>query len=343
MKLTAIAYADDKCIDSQLLVANLVALFRLRGLSTAPLLAGSAIFEQDFCQAEHKISPLQLAKLVSNAIKSWPTDDLAFILGQQWLPAQSGQLSQGLLCSEDLDQAQRFWQRYHWLVQPWLQISRWQTAEQQHLLLQQDLGMPQLQRFFIELSLSSLVSSYKRLSRCRWQGQFSLPYSAPSNIDQYYKYLGDELKFNQPICVVSVNQSTLKQAFELHNSQGFLQAQRQLRRQYLNADRRIGLPATIRALLLRKIHANLSLPDVAQQLCLSPATLKRRLKAFSISFQQLQDEAKLQHAIYLIVINGDSNLHIAKQLKFADSNNFRRSFKRWTGQLPSQFRYWLSN
>ncbi len=343
MKRAAIAYADDKCIDSQLLVANLVALFRQRGLSMITLLAGTAIFEQDLNQSGHKISAVQLNKLLDNAIKQWPSDDLAFILGQQWLPAQSGPLTQGLLCCKHFGQAQQFWQRYHWLTQPWLQISRWQTPQQQHLLIQQDLGMPQLQRFFMELSLSSLVASFKSLSRSRWHGHFSLPYTAPSNIDQYYKYLGDSIKFEQPICVVSFDQTIDQQPFEMANRQGLWQANRQIRRLYLNSDFRIGLPAMVRRLMLQQIHSNQSLPDIAAQLSLSPATLKRRLKAFNISFQQLQDEAKLQHAIYLIAINGDSNPHIAKQLKFADSNNFRRSFKRWTGKLPSNFKYWLTS
>ncbi|WP_394204186.1 AraC family transcriptional regulator ligand-binding domain-containing protein [Shewanella waksmanii] len=343
MRQAGIAYADDKCIDSQLLVASLVALFRQRGLSIDNLLAGSAIFEQDLNQPQHKISATQLQKLLSNAIKYWPGDDLAFILGQQWLPAQSGPLTQGLLCCNDFAQAQSFWQRYHWLVQPWLQISLWQTAQQQHLLIQQAMGMPHLQRFFIELTLSSLVSSFKYLTRSRWHSQFLLPYPQPDNIDQYHKYLGGSLSFNQPICVLSIDHSLRYQPFEMANPQGLTQANRNLRHSYFNRHYRISLPAMVRQLLLKQQQIDASLPHIAEQLSLSPATLKRRLKAFNISFQQLQDEAKLQQAIYMIAVHGDNNLNIAKQLRFADSNNFRRSFKRWTGKLPSNFKYWLTN
>lgn len=338
----AVAYADTKCINIQLLPATIFSLFRQRQVPIHLLLTGTRIFEKDFTLVDSHISILQLSTLIRNAIKLWPSNDLAFILGQQWLTTQSGILTQGLLCSRDFSQAQFFWQRHYWSLQPWLQTSRWHTQNQQHILFQQDLSLPELQQFFTELTLSSLVSCFKQLTHCRFQGHFSLPYSSPSNIDQYYKYLGDKLTFNQPIGVVSFDLSLNQTAFSLRNSQSFLQAKRLARYQYFQKPFNIGLPAAVRLQLKKSYQTSTTLPEIAAQLSLSPATLKRRLKDFNTTFQQLQDEVKLQQAIYLLVINGCSNTLIAKQLKFADSNNFRRSFKRWTGQLPSYFKDWLS-
>ena len=336
------AYAQDKCINSQLLVASLLALFEYRQLDIEPLLKGTGIFKQDLQLNEHHISPVQLLTLVDNALKLWPGDDLAFMLGQQWLPAQSGSLTTGLLCSNSLSQLQRLWYKYHWLSQPWLQGWQWQTSAQQHLLLQLDIGAHRQQRFFIELALSSLVSTYKKLTHNTWQGQFSLPYPQPQSLDQYYKYLGDKLSFSQPLCVISFDSTSNNADFEMANPQGVKQAQQRLRSQLKHSPSKIGLPGAIRWLLSRSHAAHLSLPQVAEYFGLSPATLKRRLKEYHISFQQLQDQANMQKAIYMLAVSGESNLAVAKQLQFADSNNFRRSFKRWTGQLPSQFKYWLS-
>ncbi|MCL1051735.1 AraC family transcriptional regulator [Shewanella abyssi] len=340
--MQSIAYAQDKCINSQLLAASIVAMFEHRQLDVERLLKGTGIFKQDLQRADHKISPLQLMSLIDNALGLWPGDDLAFLLGQQWLPVQSGALTNGLFCCNSLEQIQRFWQRYHWSSQPWLQGWHWRTKSVQHLLLQLDIGAQRQQQFFTELTLSSLVSTYKKLTHRAWRGHFSLPYAEPKLLDQYYKYLGQDLSFNQPICVISYDAKTEQQSFELANPQGLKLARQQVHQQRQAAEYQIGLPAAIRLLLTRRKTRSYTLPQVAQHLSLSPATLKRRLKAFDISFQQLQDQANMQQAIFLLAVSGESNLAVAKQLHFADSNNFRRSFKRWTGQLPSQFKYWLS-
>ena len=73
-----IAYAQDKCIDSQLLAASIVAMFEYRQLNVDRLLKGTGIFKQDLQLIEHMISPLQLMSLIDNAIALWPGDDLAF-------------------------------------------------------------------------------------------------------------------------------------------------------------------------------------------------------------------------------------------------------------------------
>ncbi len=339
--MLAVAYASDKCIDSQLLVSNLISLFEQRRLSLTELLSGTGIFIEDL-KAQHKISPLQLLKLIANAQKLWPGEDLAFLLGQQWLPNQSGLMTNGLLCCRDLSQLESHWQKYHWLSQPWLQGWRWQTETKQHLLFTLDIGAHTHQRFFIELTLSSLVSSYKHLKHQALHAEFALPYPAPSNIDQYHKYLGNMLKFQQPICTISYEKNLQKQSFEMANSHGYKLADRQASSQLQDAEYKIGIPAAIRSMIRQTKGQHASLPDIAEKLTISPATLKRRLKEYNTSFQQLQDEANLHQALYLLAIDGESNTAVAEQLQFADSNNFRRSFKRWTGQLPGYFTDWLS-
>ena len=338
--MQTIAYASDKCIDNQLLVSNLVALFELRRLNLNHLLSGSGIFMEDL-NTQHKISPIQLLKLIDNAQKIWRGDDLAFLLGQHWLPNQSGVMTNGLLCCRNLAQLQSYWQRHHWQSQPWLQGWLWKTESKQHLIFSLDIGTQTHQRFFIELTLSSLVSTYKRLRHETWQGEFSFPYPEPKNIDQYHKYLGNMLKFKQPLCAISFSPAQLKKEFVMANPQSYKLAYRQALSALNTSEYSIGLPSAIRLQMMQKDGQQASLPDISKRLNISPATLKRRLKEYHTSFQQLQDEANLHRALYMLAINRESNLAVAQQLKFADSNNFRRSFKRWTGQLPNQLRDWL--
>lgn len=384
--MRALATWQDKCIDSQLLVASIVGLFKLRGLDSDKLLRGTGIFAADIRKPDHLISPKQLSRLLDNALCLWPSGDLSFLLGQLWLPSQSGALTAGIFCARDLKSLGHFWHKYHWLTQPWLQTWRWQGEQEWHFLLSLDLGMQRHKQFFIELSLSSLTACCKQLLGQAWRGSISFPYPAPANLAHYYKYFGTELSFDAPLCRISMAKSLLCQPllFASHsetdaidfagskytkppNKPAALQPwehphastldrhfneplastvlgpqltmAKNARQALLAHGFRHGLAAGIR---LKLMHNTLSLPEMAQLLEMSPATLKRRLGEMGLSYGQLVDESRLIKALYFLAEPEQDANSIAHSLSFSDASNFRRSFKRWTGQLPAYFRFWLA-
>jgi len=80
-----------------------------------------------------------------------------------------------------------------------------------------------------------------------------------------------------------------------------------------------------------------TLNEVADKLHISSRTLIRRLEAEGTKFQIVRDElAKKQVANYLT----DTNMTIESVgylMGFSDVSSFRRSFKRWFGETPSQY------
>ncbi|MCH1930158.1 AraC family transcriptional regulator [Shewanella sp. A25] len=332
---------QDKCIDSQLLVASIVSLFKQRQLSLDKLLTGTGIFIADIRKPSHQISPKQLSRLLDNALSLWPSGDLSFLLGQQWLPSQSGVLTSGVFCAKNLYYLGQFWHKYHWLTQPWLQTWRWQGKEEWHYLLSLDLGMQRHQRFFIELTLSTLTACCKQLSGQVWQGSISFPYRAPDNLAPYYKYFGTDLSFDAPLCRVSMAKDVMQHPllFARQSVAPNHHIANSARRLLMAQPYQLGLMAAIRRQLM---HANLSLPETAKRLGISAATLKRRLGEMGVSYGQLVDETRLIKALYCLARPEQDANSIASKLCFSDASNFRRSFKRWTGQLPTYFRYWLA-
>ena len=80
------------------------------------------------------------------------------------------------------------------------------------------------------------------------------------------------------------------------------------------------------------------LNGVATHLAMSRRTLIRKLKAEGTSYQALTDEIKGKLACWRL-----ENTHVpigdlAFSLGFADESNFSRSFRRWRGMTPSQYR-----
>lgn len=77
---------------------------------------------------------------------------------------------------------------------------------------------------------------------------------------------------------------------------------------------------------------------VAAQMKLSPATLRRRLKAEGQSFAAIRDEIRQAEAQRLLRDGTDSVAQIAAALGYTEASAFHRAFRKWTGMTPLAFR-----
>jgi AraC-like DNA-binding protein len=98
------------------------------------------------------------------------------------------------------------------------------------------------------------------------------------------------------------------------------------------------LSIQVRRNLLSRQHGFPSLLVVARQFNLTPRTLHRRLVDEGTSFQQILDEVRQHLAVQYLQADKLSLQEIAYTLGYNDPANFRRAFKRWTGQAPSALR-----
>ncbi len=85
-------------------------------------------------------------------------------------------------------------------------------------------------------------------------------------------------------------------------------------------------------------EATVTLPRLAAELHMSVRTLRRRLKEQDTTYQQFKDNLRKEHAIRWLnqpelKINAVSAL-----LGFDEPSAFHRSFKKWTGMTPGEYR-----
>ncbi|MDI1259450.1 AraC family transcriptional regulator [Aquabacterium sp.] len=78
--------------------------------------------------------------------------------------------------------------------------------------------------------------------------------------------------------------------------------------------------------------------QVAQQLNCSVRTLQRRLSDQQTSFTDLLDQTRQALALSHLADPACSISEVAYLLGFADTSNFTRAFRRWTGQSPTEHR-----
>lgn len=98
------------------------------------------------------------------------------------------------------------------------------------------------------------------------------------------------------------------------------------------------LTSQIRRLLGRDCRTWPDLETVAEQLHISPQTLRRHLREEDSSFQELKDHLRRDLAIYHLGRDELSIQDIAEQLGFSEPSAFHRAFKKWTGLTPGAYR-----
>jgi AraC-like DNA-binding protein len=80
------------------------------------------------------------------------------------------------------------------------------------------------------------------------------------------------------------------------------------------------------------------LEDLAEELRVTPTTLRRRLDAEGTSYQDVKDELRRDAAIHHLCGTRLSIAEIAGTLGFHETSAFHRAFKRWSGVQPGEYR-----
>ena len=99
-----------------------------------------------------------------------------------------------------------------------------------------------------------------------------------------------------------------------------------------------GLEARLCELITQNNYLTLSVEQAAVQLGMSERSLRRQLNQAGTNYKKIVDTLREARAKELLVISAFPVSTIAYDLGFSDPSNFSRSFKRWTGGSPQEFR-----
>lgn len=82
---------------------------------------------------------------------------------------------------------------------------------------------------------------------------------------------------------------------------------------------------------------------LAQRLCMSASTLRRRLSEEGQTYQALKDSVRKELAIVWLAEPSISFADIAARLGFADASSFYKAFRKWSGSNPGHYRSLILN
>lgn len=334
---------DQPFIPAHYQPACLIDLGLRRGIDTHRILRGTGLFHEDILTGQRKLSPLQFLRLIDNSRQALSADDSAFLFGQQLLPGHYGAASHALRQVATLHQALERLQRLAPLLSPLLTPRLRVDGHFAYLAWFDAYGSQGLWPFLVEAAMTAVTALCRWLAGEALPWQYQLDYPRPRHIEQYWVHLGEDLRFDCPLAQMRLPRHCLPRPVLTASTIAGQVAERE-------ALAILAAPgATPRSLLdvlfehlLGHVRQPLGLERVAQGFGVSGATLKRKLARHGTCFQTQLDKVRLYVALDLYLSRGYTNDEVASYLHFNDQTNFRRSFKRWTGLLPSQMKVFLS-
>ena len=348
--------SQDKVIVGYWLVRAALNVALSRGANKNKLLRGTGIFE-DALQHYSLLSTKQYSSLLVNVQSQARGGDVSFLLGgalaSQWLSSPLNALK----ACENVEQlllqlTQR--QTYRWCSLPLCQFQRFENADQ-IMLVPQFTGVSSKQlQFSIEVAFASVVALMKSIANKRIRLSFSFTESRPRNIADYETHLGLKLSFNRAFNSICIEKDVLRQPLEL-TAQSDCSAESHVSLEgvvsnsatqtkegaSIELQNRLSLPDFVRRYVYASSNtqaANIGLPELAETLNVSVATLKRKLKEYGTSYRALCEEVQRNHALLLLSVHKVSNETAANAMGINDLPNFRRTVKRLTGKTPSELR-----
>ncbi len=314
-------------------------LLARRGIDTEALLSAAQLTHSELRQ-DTLLPYAPIERLILGAIEASGCPWLGLEFGAAAQIHTHGLVGNATIASATLDAALRTLARFASLRTGLLRfdIRRGSHSTEVRILPQLPLGaaapfVHDAMLVILERMLQSLSPTPLRIAR------YTLPYAAPAWSARYREHLSGELAFEPAsMACMEFDNLSLDSDCLTADPQACAQATLECARQLDLANAEPGLASRIRSLLAGSDPQLPLAEDVARKLHLSPRSLYRHLKAIGLSYQQLVDEHRLERARWLLVHTELPVERIAERLGYADSSNFSRTFRRWTGATPREFR-----
>jgi AraC-like DNA-binding protein len=205
-------------------------------------------------------------------------------------------------------------------------------------ILETDPARP-FDRFFFENAFSTfhqlfgwLIGSQINLDTVRFR------HAQPPYVHEYSRMFSCTVEFNHDVNEFVMCSDYLEHAIVQSEvtarellTNGPLKLLQHLRRDFSHVGR-------IKALVANDLEHFPEFEDVAQQLHMTPRTLRRHLRREGRSYQEIKNDIRRDAAIYYLTRKGMTIASVAEQTGFSDTSTFIRAFKAWTGVTPYVYR-----
>ena len=323
-------------------VATIVELLGEEGVGAEDALAQTDIQERALTSPAARVSLRQVLECCRNALKLTRNPQFAYHAGLRFHVSAYGMYGFAMLASTDFRQTMAFIQQYHQLATPLAAIgfeergarAAWSITPLDHPLVDSDLY-----RCLVELHCGIFLSILRDLMG----GAFSpeevgLIYGPASHSGAYAAYAGYPARFRQPANQLQFDAAWLDRPAVLGNQITYAAVVKLCDNLLVELELQAGVAGRVRQAVLIRGVADVGFDQIANDLALSPRTLRRRLQLEEAPFHKLLDELRAGMAIKYLRETLLPIDQIGEMLGFSEPANFRRAFRRWTNTAPGEYR-----
>ena len=282
----------------------------------------------------------QLCDVVRQAIAAYQQPDLGLKLG-----SSEGLISMGILgfamqsCKTVAD-ALDIALHYHRISGSVLNINFSIHADLCELEVTETSPCNELKAFFYDELFSSIITCLNAMLGDH-DDVVSLELSYfPSEYQQQYNDLfGCSVQFNRDKNIMRFSSRLLQRNLKNYSPANYATALHICEQALKEIDQlnQVGYVHLLDHLIEQHLPERFEMQQAAEQLHLSERHLRRQLLAEGLSFQQIRQNVLERKAKQLLEQNLSMS-EISLQLGFSELREFRRAFKRWTGQAPSVYK-----
>ena len=335
---------EEKLVPLNNYPAGLIRMMQEEGQHLADLLQGTDITEAQLEDFSAHISYAQYTQLIVNSLRTFSKPGLGLHLGKYLHIASNGMMGIAAMTSNTLADACEIQLAYYKALSPLMVVDMHISEGKVHFQTHEAWGAGRLLPLAVECLFTGIYHNAKMmLGVDHIDCEIRLAYADPGYVDTYTDILENSVQFGCAVNQLSIDEHLLALPLRFRDPNTCQMAQQHCQREYAGASARQSLVTRVRRVVHYELDRwqvleghtlPLTLVFVAEELFMSPRTLKRKLSSLGTSYQKVKETILLERADAMLQDEGITVADIAQRLQFSDTANFRRAFKRWTGKTP---------
>lgn len=288
-------------------------------------------------QSQGYITPWEYVLLHISAAQLTGDQGIGMELGVRMRPTAHGFLGYALLSCTDLRQALQLSLRFMRIRQQQIGVEYFSEGDFGIVKLKEKHDFGPVRHFFIEGMLIGCARSAQYLvGDDQLAFELWLDYPEPDYFERFRSQL-PQLRFNMPDIRVMFTAQDLDRPLRMSDPIASEQAIRQCEAELASLTNSKALLDEVQQIIREAQQSPPPLEHVAQELCMSSRSLKRKLANFDTSYQQLVNDFRFSLAQQYLSAPRPNIEQIAHQLGYAEPASFTRAFKKWSGSTPSNW------
>ncbi|MGR4869717.1 AraC family transcriptional regulator [Variovorax sp. LARHSF232] len=329
----------DAPIHSMLGLGPLFAEMADQGVAPDVLLQGTGLLPAQLVDPQAHMSHRQKITIFRNVLRLSRVPDVALRAGSRQRLSDFGVFGYALVSSATFGEAIRLGMKHVRLAGPVLE-KRWRIEGDIGIFEGHDvLALGEV----LPLATEFWFASIHKLCTCVLEApmptrRLLLPYARPSYAESYEQTFGCAVQFDAGVMELHFDASRFDQPSPNANPITADTCARFCERMLAAMPDETALSREIRVACLNSPGDLPTAEAMAKRLGHSVRTLHRRLADESTTYQEIVDQVRRSLAIEYLQGTAMTVEEIAERVGFSEASNFRKAFKRWTGQPPGHFR-----